>query len=166
VPVCGVLSLSGVGRPFDQVLLDQVREKGAPPEILEKLAAIQASLHEGHPVTDVPPSLAALYRPAIQPYLMSMDAVSPTEAAAGLAVPLLVLQGDTDLQVKVEDARLLAQAQPAATLALIPGANHMLKVAPADQKANIATYADPTLPLAPGVMDAITGFIHKAVPGN
>ncbi|MEC4591770.1 MULTISPECIES: alpha/beta hydrolase [Nitrospirillum] len=166
VPVCGVLSLSGAGRPFGDIRLQQIRDRGAPPAILDKVAAIEAALKEGRTVDDVPPALQVLYRPAIQPYVISQGAVSPTQAAAALTVPLLVLQGDTDLQVTVEDACLLAQAQPAATLALIPGANHMLKAAPAEPKANIATYADPTLPLAPGVMDAITAFIHKAAAGN
>ncbi|EGY01859.1 alpha/beta hydrolase fold-containing protein [Nitrospirillum viridazoti Y2] len=166
VPVCGVLSLAGAGRPFGDIRLRQIRDRRAPPAILDKVAAIEAALKQGRTVEDVPPALRVLYRPAIQPYVISQGAVSPTQAAAGLTVPLLVLQGDTDLQVTVEDARLLAQAQPAATLALIPGANHMLKAAPADPKANIATYADPALPLAPGVMEAITGFIHQAAPGN
>ncbi|TWB14182.1 hypothetical protein FBZ89_11748 [Nitrospirillum amazonense] len=166
VPVCGVLSLAGAGRPFGDIRLQQIRDRGAPPAILDKVTAIEAALKEGRTVEDVPPALRVLYRPAIQPYLISQGAVSPTQAAAALTVPLLVLQGDTDLQVTVEDARLLAQAQPAATLALIPGANHMLKIAPANPKANIATYADPTLPLAPGVIEAVTDFIHQAAPGN
>ncbi|WP_044558864.1 alpha/beta hydrolase, partial [Azospirillum sp. B4] len=164
VPVCGVLSLSGVGRPFDQVLLDQVRAKGAPAEVVDKLVAIQAELRAGRLVNDVPPALRAMYRPSVQPYLMSMNDADPAQAAAALTVPLLVLQGETDLQVTVDDAHLLAQAQPKATLALIPGANHMLKTAPMDRAANIATYADPTLPLAPGVMEAITRFVDQATP--
>ncbi len=36
----------------------------------------------------------------------------------------------------------------------------MLKVAPADRAANLATYADPALPLAPGVVDDVAGFIR------
>ncbi|MBB6255007.1 alpha/beta hydrolase [Nitrospirillum iridis] len=166
VAVCGVLSLSGAGRPFEDIRLQQLRDRGAPPDVLGQVATIQAALKAGRTVDDVPPGLKALYRPSIQPYLMSMDAVSPTQAAAGLTVPLLVLQGETDLQVSVEDAHRLAQAQPTATLALIPGANHVLKTAPAEPKANIATYADPTLPLAPGVMEAITAFIDQAAPGK
>ncbi|MDE1148194.1 MAG: alpha/beta fold hydrolase [Azospirillaceae bacterium] len=162
-PVCGVLSLSGSGRPFGQVLIEQMKASGAPPALVEKAASIEASLAGGQTVADVPPPLQAMFRPAVQPYLISMMALDPAKGAGALTVPLLILQGETDLQVSVADARLLAQAQPAATLALIPGANHVLKTAPADRPANLATYADPTLPLAPGVMDAITGFIATAV---
>jgi len=40
--------------------------------------------------------------------------------------------------------------------------NHVLKLAPVDRAANIATYADPTRPLAPGVMEAVDAFVDRA----
>ena len=55
--------------------------------------------------------------------------------------------------------RLLKAAQPKATLTILNGVNHLLKDAPADRAANLATYADPTLPLSPRVAPAIAGFI-------
>jgi hypothetical protein len=42
---------------------------------------------------------------------------------------------------------------------VLENANHVLKVAPADRAANAATYSDPSLPLAPGIVDAIAGFV-------
>ena len=33
------------------------------------------------------------------------------------------------------------------------------EIAPADRAANTATYSDPTLPLAPGVVEDVAGFI-------
>jgi hypothetical protein len=39
--------------------------------------------------------------------------------------------------------------------------NHVLKAAPADRALNIATYSQPDLPLAPGLMDAIVRFIRR-----
>jgi hypothetical protein len=78
---------------------------------------------------------------------------------------VLVLQGQSDLQVGEADARLLKQADPRAELVLLPGVNHVLKTAPAaDRRANVATYADPSLPLAPGVVDAIAQFLAGAAP--
>jgi len=53
----------------------------------------------------------------------------------------------------------MAAARPGARLAIWEGVNHLLKIAPADRAANIATYGDPTLPLAPGVVEDVAGFI-------
>ncbi len=55
--------------------------------------------------------------------------------------------------------RLLKAAQPKATLTILDSVNHLLKDAPADRVANLATYADPTLPLSPQVAPAFAGFI-------
>ena len=49
-----------------------------------------------------------------------------------------------------------------ARLVLIPGTNHVLKTAPSDRAANLATYGGPTLPLAPGLVAAIAGFLRRA----
>jgi hypothetical protein len=43
---------------------------------------------------------------------------------------------------------------------LIRGMNHVLKEAPADRAANIATYSNPDLPLAPRRVDVIEDFIE------
>ena len=51
-----------------------------------------------------------------------------------------------------------------AELVLLPDANHVLKaVATDDRRANMAAYVDPTLPLAPGVVDAIANFVAGSV---
>jgi len=54
----------------------------------------------------------------------------------------------------------LKQAAPAARLVLLPNTNHVLKtVTSPEQATNIAAYIDPDLPLAPGAVDVIAGFI-------
>lgn len=90
----------------------------------------------------------------------------PTSAGAGAAGlvadyqgPVMIGHGTTDIQVGVSDAQAMAAAQPDARLVLWEGANHVLKVAPAEPAANIAAYGDPALPLAPGVVEDVAGFI-------
>ena len=73
---------------------------------------------------------------------------------------MLVVQGDKDLQIGVDDARLLAAAQPKAKLAVLPGVNHVLKVPAGDDRAaNLKAYADSSLPIAPSVVDAVAAFV-------
>lgn len=159
VPLCGFISVAGTGQPAADVLLRQMQS--APPAAFAQIQQIIAQLKQGKTVPDAPPQLAALFRPNVQPYLISWFSKDPLAAIAAVKAPVLVMQGTTDVQVRVEDAKLLAAARPGAQLVLLEGANHVLKTAPADRAANIATYAVPALPLAPGVMPALTAFIDK-----
>lgn len=155
--VCGLVLLSGAGRPIGAVLREQLAN--APEPFLSQSLTILAELEAGRPVTEVPPQLAALFRPSVQPYLISWLPLDPAELVAAWDGPVMIGQGTTDIQVGLPDAQALAAARPDARLAIWDGVNHVLKVAPADRAANIATYGDPTLPLAPGVVDDIAGFI-------
>jgi pimeloyl-ACP methyl ester carboxylesterase len=80
---------------------------------------------------------------------------------ASVSAPVLILQGTTDLQVSVADAKLLAAGHPGAKVVLLDGVNHVLKRAPADRAANISTYSESNLPLAPDVVPIIADFVNR-----
>jgi uncharacterized protein YhfF len=104
--------------------------------------------------------LAPLLTSAVQGFLISLFRLAPAKLISGISLPILILQGERDLQIDVDDALRLKDAQPNAELTLLPDTNHVLKrVASADPVINLATYADPTLPLAPGIVEAISNFI-------
>ena len=71
----------------------------------------------------------------------------------------MIGHGTTDIQVAMADADALSAARPTAQLVVWEGVNHVLKLAPADRAGNIATYSNPALPLAPGVVEDVAGFI-------
>src|SRR5665213_3325351 len=104
----------------------------------------------------------ALCRPSIQPYMISWLALDPAVLLKQVPGRVLILQGDNDVQVGVKDAQRLAAARPDARLVILEGANHVLKIAPTDRAGNLATYADPSLPLAPGLVEAIVDFVKGA----
>ena len=155
--ICGVISLSGAGRPAATVLREQMA--GMPEPLKTQAFAALSELEAGRTVADAPPQLAALFRPSVQPYLISWLPLDPAKLAAAYRGPLFIGQGTTDLQVRMTDAEALSVARPDATLVPFEGVNHVLKVAPADPAGNAATYRDPSLPLAPGVVDAVAAFI-------
>ena len=159
-PVCGLVLIAGAGRPAGQLLREQLN--ASLPQAL-KPAAMSAldDLEAGRP-TEAPAALAAVFRPSVQPYLMSWLPLDPARLAADYDGPILIVQGDHDIQVSMADAERMAAAQPRAELVRLEGVNHVLKVAPADRAGNVATYADPALPLAPGVGEAVGGFILKS----
>ena len=155
--VCGVVSLSGAGRSAPVVLREQLSALVTEPLLGQALHAID-ELEAGR-TTDNVSGLESLFRPSVQPYIISWFALDPQRLANLYDGPLFIGQGSTDLQTRVADAEALKAAQPDATLVIWEGVNHVLKVAPLDRAANNATYADPNLPLAPGVVDDVAGFI-------
>lgn len=158
--ICGLILLSGAGRPAGVVIREQL-QAGLPEPLKTQAFAVLAELEAGRTVADTPPALAALFRPSVQPYLISWLPLDPAALLAAYDGPVFIGQGATDLQVGVADAQALAAADPRATLKLWDGVNHLLKTAPADRAANLATYADPALPLAPGVAEDVGAFIVR-----
>jgi pimeloyl-ACP methyl ester carboxylesterase len=157
--ICGLVLLAGAGRKAGDLLREQLAAT-LPEPLKQEAFADLAELEAGRTVT-ASPLLMMLFRPTVQPYLMSWLPLDPAVILAGLKPPVLIMQGENDIQVSVQDARTLARARPDAELAILPGVNHVLKVAPAERAANIATYLDPRLPLAPGVGEAVADFINK-----
>ena len=84
----------------------------------------------------------------------------PVAVASDWQGPVLVLQGDADIQVRPRDADLLGNAMPQAVRVDLEGATHMLK-ADIDGKP-LATYTDRTLPLHENLVPAITRFLDSA----
>jgi pimeloyl-ACP methyl ester carboxylesterase len=158
--ICGLILLAAPGRPLGAVLRAQLKPK-LPSEMFASADAAIAKLERGQRVDpeSVPAPLAGLFNPAVQPYLMNLMAHDPAVLAARTELPMLIVQGETDIQVGVEDARLLAAARPGAKLVLIPGINHLWRQAPADEAANAATYRDAKIPVDPRVAAAIAAFV-------
>lgn len=156
--ICGLILLAGAGRPAGAVLREQL-DAGLPEPMKTQAFAALTELEAGRTVADTPPALAALFRPSVQPYLISWLPLDPAALLAAYDGPVFIGQGTTDLQISVADAEALAAADPRATLKLWSGVNHVLKTAPADRAANLTTYADPALPLAPGVVEDVAAFI-------
>jgi pimeloyl-ACP methyl ester carboxylesterase len=158
--ICGVILLASPGRPLGSVLRSQLKSK-LPPHMFASADAAIARLERGQPVdpASVPAPLASLFNPAVQPYLIDLMAYDPAALAARTRVPMLIIQGETDIQVGVEDARFLAAARPGAKLVLIPGINHLWRKAPANEAANAATYRDARIPVDPRVAAAIAAFV-------
>jgi pimeloyl-ACP methyl ester carboxylesterase len=158
VEAAAVISLSGSARRIDQVLRQQLSHR-LPPPLLLRSNELLDSLNAGRTDDNVPPQLQVIFRPSVQPYLISLFRQDPAAAFARLNMPALIIQGSNDIQVGVDDARLLKAAKPDAELALIVGMNHVMRIVPNDVKRQLASYKDPQLPLAAELGTRIIGFI-------
>jgi hypothetical protein len=158
------VSLAGAGEPASVILKRQLNAQ--PAGFRDAAFPIIDTLSEGRQVADVPQDLQSIFRPVIQPYLISWFRYDPRKSLAALGVPVLVVQGTTDIQVSVDDARALHEAAPSSQLVIVDGMNHVLKSAPADPQKNYATYSDPSLPLAPSFVAALKDFLARRLGGK
>ncbi|HEX4692961.1 alpha/beta hydrolase [Sphingomonas sp.] len=156
--ICGVILVSAPGRPLGVIMREQLRANPANAPILPQALAMLDGIDAGRttdPAT-LPAPLPMIFPEAVQRYMIAEFKFDPAKLAATARVPVVIVQGDNDIQVSLDDAKLLAAAQPKARLVVLPGVNHVLKVVPmGDRAANAASYADPARPIAPGVVDAV-----------
>jgi len=163
-----LVSIAGVAHRASDVMRDQLRPQiGSMAALWDGSEAILASLEKGAPISPLPPAIAAvpplasLYRPSVQPYVISWFKYVPSQELGALTMPVLLIQGTTDIQVSVDEAKGLKAAKPDAELVLVEGMNHVLKIAPADRALNAATYSNPDLPIVPEVPAAIVRLASR-----
>ena len=164
--LCGLVLIAAPGRPIGEVLREQLKSNPANALLLDQAFAAIEVLEAGKHVDTrtISPALLPLFRPQVQDFLIDEFAYDPAALLAKTVLPVLVIHGKRDLQVGEQDALRLKRANAKAELMLLSNTNHVLKVVNSDDlRTNIATYADPSLPLAPSVADTIVQFI-KAVP--
>jgi pimeloyl-ACP methyl ester carboxylesterase len=153
------ISIAGPGKSADQILKEQL--KSQPPEVLEMSAPIIEKLVQGETVDNVNPILYSLFRPSVQPYMISLFKYDPRKEIAKLKIPVLIIQGSTDIQVSEADARNLAQAHPKAKVKVIKGMNHIFKKSKLDRMKNIQTYNQPGLPVMSELVESMVDFIQE-----
>lgn len=154
------VSIAGAGEPADQIIKTQIAAKSMK-QLEDMTFPIIDSLKNGFEVKKVDPMLNALFRPSVQPYLISWFKYNPQTEISKLTIPILILQGNNDLQIAVKDAENLSKANKNAEMAIIDKMNHMMKIIDGDQNANMASYNNETLPLSEILLEKIVSFIKK-----
>ena len=152
------ISIAGCGRPAYEVLEEQLERQ--PEQVQREAAAINKELCEGRIVENVPGYLAALYRKSVQPYLISWFRYDPAKEIAKLKIPVLILQGDKDLQVDTKDAEKLYSARMFSSFYIIEGMNHVLKHCESNEMlGQLDTYQNPKLPIKDELIEHIARFL-------
>ncbi len=161
-PVNGFISIAGIGVPAAQTIRTQLQGK-VDTQTVSKVDSILSLLEKGQTVEPIPPGpvFASLFRPSVQPYLVSWFHYDPAKEIAKLKIPILIIQGTTDIQVRQEDAQILARSNPNAKLEIIEGMNHVLKSVSDDMMMQQKSYIDPGLPVDSSLVQAIAAFSQK-----
>ena len=117
-------------------------------------------LKETGTIKTVNPALAHLFSKPNQPFFITWMAYNPSVEIKKLEIPVLIINGTKDLQVKVEEAEKLHEAKPNSELVIIENMNHVLKTIEKDED-NIKSYYSPDFPLSEELINSIDTFIKK-----
>jgi pimeloyl-ACP methyl ester carboxylesterase len=155
----GFISLAGAGRPIQDVLKEQY--EATAPIIRDSAHTVIDLLASGKQCDTLSPWLFSVFRPSIQPYIISWMQLDPAKELSQLTCPSIVIQGDNDIQVSVKDAQTLAQELAEDRLVILKGMNHVFKKVGTDRSENKASYNDPSLPLHQDLVFTIVSFIKE-----
>jgi pimeloyl-ACP methyl ester carboxylesterase len=155
------ISISGPGYAIDETLKRQL--KNQLTDSLKNQAFMDIdSLKAGYTVKKFPLQLFSLFRPSVQPYLISWMRYDPCVEIGKLNIPVMIVQGDNDIQVLKEDADRLFSCKPDAKFLIIKKMNHVLKEVPkTNQSEHIKTYGDPSLKVSRRLIREMIHFIKN-----
>lgn len=149
-------SLAGLGSSVDKAL---IRQLGAQNKDAGKMAEKYIEeLKKTDTILDVNPFLMSIFAPQNQKYLKDWMSMDPSVEITKLTMPVLIVNGDADLQVPPDDAQQLKEAKPEAELVIIPKMNHVLKTVESWGE-NQRSYKEPDFPLSSELVDTLTQFI-------
>ncbi len=152
------ISIAGISVMAGTLLQWQLARQ--PSIIFNEAKSIIESLEKGELEERVSKELYPIFRPSVQPYMISWFKYEPQKELAKLNKPILVIQGNRDIQVDTSQAEKLVKSNKSAEKQIIEGMNHVLKDTEADWQKNMETYRKPDLPLKEGLIGVIVNFIE------
>ena len=152
------ISVAGAGEDYLTLIERQLPIQ--PPFVRSMAEPIIEKLKNKKLVDSVPPLLNSLFRADIQSYLIDASSYDPVEEISKLNMPILIVQGSTDIQIEVNDALILHKAAKNSRLEIIDGMNHVFRQASDNRLLNLQTYGNPELPIDNNMINIISEFIR------
>ena len=152
------ISLAGPGESIDKTMVKQVTAQNAL--LGETTAAHFKELKETGSIKEVNPFLVSIFSKANLLFFKSWANYNPIEELKKLTIPVLIINGTKDLQVKVEDANALHNAKPSSELVIIENMNHVLKNIEKDAD-NMNSYYSADFKLSKKLVTTVIAFIKK-----
>ena len=153
----GFISIAGAGQEIDDVIVDQIAKQA--PGLEENARMSFDDLRVNGVAQNYSPGLASIFRPSIQPFILSWMQYDPQVELSKLTVPILIINGDKDLQVQISEAEALYKAKPEAKYVIIKNMNHIMKEIHGDDLENQKSYNEYNRPIISELIDVITAFI-------
>ncbi len=156
----GFISLAGAGEVIDNVIVSQIAAQSPGLDTIARTTFDKMRAQE-EIVEDVNPYLMQLQGPQMQPFMESWMAYDPAIEIAKLKTPVLIINGDRDFQVSIEQAKMLHAAAPSSQLEIIEGLNHVLKKVGSDDIEAAKSYTDVNFPIHPVLIEKMVAFIKE-----
>jgi len=163
----GLVLVATPGRDLKALLHEQIGRQVDSAMLLRFDSAFARYVRGDEMIDTLPAGLRVLLAPVNQRFTQTWAAFDPAREFAAVKLPALIIQGETDIQVRVTDAQALKDARPDAEMVVLPGMNHVLKaVADTSIAAQAPSYTNPTLFVVPAVVETIAGFIGRVRAGG
>lgn len=157
--VSKLILIAGAGYRGDTILKRQLSYLSDKPKAI--IFSLLDTLSAGKTIDNVPPMLNIFFRESIQRYMISWLPIDPAVELSKTKQKALIIQGNHDIQVSIDNAERLHAFKKNSELIVIDGMNHILVDAPTDKKENKETYNNPDLPLSAGLIPGILKFLNK-----
>ena len=153
-----VISLAGPAESIDQTIIRQV--SGQSKELGELCVSYFKQLKDSGEIKKVDPRLITLFAKPNQPFFKSWIEKDPVKIIKNLDKPILIINGDKDLQVPTSEAKTLHEANSKSALVIIKNMNHVLKEIEKSED-NLASYRNPIFPISKELIVTITRFVKE-----
>lgn len=157
--VSGFISLAGAGKPIDEILIEQISKTA--PMFLEDSKRVLTLLKAGKTTTNFPMALSSIFNLDVQGFMSNWMQYNPTEEMKKHNIPTLIINGDKDLQVSVDEANLLHKAAQNGVLLIVKKMNHIMVKIEGEQLENMKSYNDASLEISPEVEKSMIEFIKN-----
>ena len=157
--VNGFISIAGAGQAIDDLIVAQITKDA--PGLADNARTSFDDLRANGVAYNYSEGIASIFRKEIQPFVFSWMQYNPKEEITKLDIPILIINGDKDIQVQVSEAELLKNAKPDAEYKIIADMNHILKKIEGNDLENSKSYNIYNLPVMPELINTISDFIKK-----
>lgn len=152
------ISIAGSANTIDKTIIQQVNKQNKQLGGITK-SHFEELLNTGD-IKQVNPLLISIFAKQNLPFISSWTSYNPIKEIKKLTIPTLIINGNKDLQVQVEDAKLLHKSNSIATLNIIDKMNHILIELEKDSD-NLKSYYSSEYMISDELIVSILNFINK-----
>ena len=152
------ISLAGPSDRIDATIVKQITAQSA--ELGKTAEAHFKELSETGEVKEVNPFLISVFAKPNLPFIRNWMQYDPVKEIETIKMPILIINGTKDIQVKIADAKALQGGNTGAKMVLIENMNHVLKIIEKDTD-KMPSYFSPDYPLSEELIQTITEFIKS-----
>ena len=152
------ISIAGAGEQIDETIIKQITKNNAPLGIAARKQF--DTLRVKGKIKTVHPFLMSIFGKPNQPFLYDWMQLNPKTEIKKLTIPILIINGDKDIQVSIEDAKMLHAANTDSKLVIIENMNHVLKDIQKEED-NLKSYYSSEYQISDKLIKTISLFIKK-----